>query len=184
MEAHYAHLAARWIGLLVRGGVAIAAGIAALFVSPAAAKGLLAVYLFVDGCLALSLAMRMGARRRARVFVAADGLADILVSLVLLFCAPSNLMLILVVAVWATATGILEIVAAIFLPRAPGFAWAIAIGGLVSCCVGIVAFDWTALAEMSLLYLFGTYAVITGILFLTCGVLLGRAFGDVFRSHG
>lgn len=165
----------RWSALLVRGAVSIAAGIAALLVSPGAAKVLLASYLVVDGFLTLALAARMDARRRARLLVGADGLADIGVGALLFFAVPSVVMLILIVAMWAIATGLLEIAASVFLPRLPGLAWTIAIVGLASCVVGILAFDWTNLAEIGLLYLFGTYAVVAGVLFLTVGVLLARA---------
>ena len=179
MEVSAVHPSARWISLVLRGAVAIGAGIAALLVAPGAAKTVLALYLAVDGVLTLSLAARMGTRRRARVLIAIDGVADLVVAAVLFLWVPSFVMLILVVAMWAIATGVLEIVASIFMPRVPALAWAVAVVGLISCCIGVVAFDWTDLAEIGLLYLFGAYAVIAGSLFLAVGVLLARAF---FRS--
>jgi uncharacterized membrane protein HdeD (DUF308 family) len=180
MEVSLAHLPGRWIALVLRGAVAIAAGIAALVVSAAAAKTVLALYLAVDGVLTLNLAAHMGTRRRARALIAIDGVADLAAAAVLFLWVPDFVLLILVVAMWAIATGLLEIVASIFMPRVPALAWTIAIVGLVSCLAGIVAFDWTGLAEIGLLYLFGAYAVIAGSLFLAVGVLLARAF----RSGG
>jgi uncharacterized membrane protein HdeD (DUF308 family) len=77
MEVSLAHLPGRWIALVLRGAVAIAAGIAALVVSAAAAKTVLALYLAVDGVLTLNLAAHMGTRRRARALIAIDGVADL-----------------------------------------------------------------------------------------------------------
>ena len=174
MEGRFSPAVARWVELVLRGAVAIAAGISALFISPAFAKLFFAVYLVVDGALALALAAGMAAGKRARLLIAADGIADILLAAFLLFWAPNIAVLIVVVGAWLIATGILEIAASVFLPRWPGLPQAIAIVGLVSCVFGVIAFDWTDLAEIGLLYVFGAYALIAGVLFLTVGVLIAR----------
>ena len=166
----------RIVPLITRGGVAIAAGIAALLVSPAAGTVLLASYFIVDGGLALSLAARMSERRRVRWLLRADGIADIVVAALLAVWAPNVAMMVLIVSIWAIGTGLLEIAVAIFLPRWPALAWTIAIVGLLSCVIGVVAVDWTDLAEIGLLYLFGSYAIVAGVLFITVGVLLAHAF--------
>ncbi len=166
----------RSLPLIVRGGVAIGAGIAALLVSATAGTILLSSYFVVDGFLTVALAARMPERRRVRWLLRADGIADIVVAVLLVVWAPNVAMLVLVVSIWAIGTGLLEIAVAIFLPRWPALAWAIGIIGLASCVIGVVAVDWTDLAEIGLLYLFGAYAIVAGVLFVAVGVLLAHAF--------
>ena len=62
-----------------------------------------------------------------------------------------------------------------FLPRIPSLAWTVALAGVTSCAIGIVALDWTDLAEIGLLYLFAAYALIVGVLFAIVCVLLLRS---------
>lgn len=166
----------RSLPLIVRGGVAIGAGIAALLVSATAGTILLSSYFVVDGFLTVALAARMPERRRVRWLLRADGIADIVVAVLLVVWAPNVAMLVLVVSIWAIGTGLLEIAVAIFLPRWPALAWVIGIIGLASCVIGVVAVDWTDLAEIGLLYLFGAYAIVAGVLFVAVGVLLAHAF--------
>jgi uncharacterized membrane protein HdeD (DUF308 family) len=61
------------------------------------------------------------------------------------------------------------------MPRVPALAWMIGAAGLLSCCVGIVALDWTDLSIAATLYVFGAYALIVGGLFVTFGFMLLRA---------
>jgi len=51
--------------------------------------------------------------------------------------------LIVIVSNWAIATGVLEIGAAVLMPRVPALAWMIGAVGLLSCVAGIAALDWT-----------------------------------------
>jgi len=160
--------------LVVRGAAAIAAGIAALLVPRLAAKTLLAAYLAFDGLLGFGLAARLRVRRRARLLIAFDAAVDLGVALLLFSWGPPGGVLVMIVAIWAMATGVMEIAAAIFLPRLPALAWTVALAGVTSCAVGVFALDWTDLAEIGLLYLFAAYALIVGILFAIVGVLLLR----------
>lgn len=169
-----AAIADHWYALALRGGVGIAAGIAALLAPVPATRILLIAYLVADGLFALTIAFRSGLPRRSRIFFAADGLADIVVALVLLIYVDRGPMMILVIAFWAIGTGIFEIAAAVLTPRMPGFAWTVAAIGLISLCAGIVLMDRTDFVIVSLLYLFGAYAVLTGVLFLALGVVLVR----------
>ena len=161
--------------LVVRGAAAIAAGIAALIAPRVAAKTLLAAYLAADGLLGLGLAARLRVRRRARLLFAVDGVLDVAVAILLFSWEPANGVLVMIVAIWAMATGAMEIAASIFLPRVPALAWTVALAGVASCAIGVVALDWTNLAEIGLLYLFAAYALIVGVLFAVVGLLLLRA---------
>ncbi len=165
----------RWYALILRGLVAVAAGIAAVTISAAVGKALLIGYLVLDGLLALTLAFTLSIPRRSRLLFGADGTVDAIVALALAFLAPTTATLVVIVSNWAIATGVLEIGAAVLMPRVPALAWMIGAAGLLSCCTGIVALDWTDLSIFGVLYVFGAYAVVVGGLFVTFGFMLLRA---------
>jgi uncharacterized membrane protein HdeD (DUF308 family) len=64
--------------------------------------------------------------------------------------------------------------AAILVPQYPLLPWGIALVGLISCCFGLVVFDWVDLAIVGVLYVFGVYAVLTALLVALFGFLLAR----------
>lgn len=169
------HVPWRWVVLVSRGVIAIAAGIAAIEISIVAAKELLAAYFFADGILTLVLAARLHVPRRSRALIAGDGVVDVVVGILLLAWAPGVPVLILIVSLWAIATGVLEFLAAVLIPRFPVLSWAIALVGAVSCAIGITMLDWTNVAEIGLLYFFASYTFIAGALFVAFGIVLARA---------
>lgn len=175
----------RWYALILRGLVAVAAGIAAVTISPVVGKALLIGYLVLDGLLALTLAFTLSIPRRSRLLFGADGTVDAIVALALVFLAPSTATLVVIVSNWAIATGVLEIGAAVLMPRVPALAWMIGAAGLLSCCAGIVALDWTDLSIFGVLYVFGAYALVVGGLFVTFGFMLLRAVrgAETARKH-
>jgi uncharacterized membrane protein HdeD (DUF308 family) len=179
MEVGGVRVSWRWMVLVLRGAVAIAAGIAAFAISVDAAKLLLACYFFLDGALTLVFAVRLHAAIWTRALIAVDGAIDLVVAVLLAAFVPSIALLILVVSLWAIATGILEVIAAVFVRRIPALSWGIALVGVASCAAGIVMLDWRNLAEIGLLYAFAAYALIAGILFVTLGIVLARAFHRV-----
>jgi uncharacterized membrane protein HdeD (DUF308 family) len=170
------HASWRWGLLVVRGLVGIAAGIAGFAISPQTGKVMLAAYFAADGLLALGFALRLHGPRAMRLLIAADGIVDLVVAVLLFAYAPGEKLLILIVSLWAIATGVLEFIAAVFVARIPALSWGIALIGIASCAVGIFLVDRTDLAEIGLLYFFAAYALIAGVLFLTAGVILLRAF--------
>jgi uncharacterized membrane protein HdeD (DUF308 family) len=180
MDIGGGHVSWRWLVIILRGAVAIAAGFAAFSISADAAKLLLACYFFVDGVLTIVFAARLQERLPTRLLIGFDGAVDLVVAVLLVAYAPSVALLILIVSLWAIATGILEVVAAVFARRIPALSWGIALVGVASCAAGIVLFDLTSLAEIGLLYAFAAYALVAGVLFLTLGIVLARAF---HRDH-
>jgi uncharacterized membrane protein HdeD (DUF308 family) len=165
----------RSAALLVRGAAAVASGILAFNAAPELAKLLLGAYLAADGLVSLALVPQLALRRSARLLFAVDGFADVLVAAILIVWVPPVALLILVVAIWTTVTGILELAASLMVPRLPGIAWTIALVGLLSCCVGAVVLDWTSLTEIALLYVLAAYAIVVSALLLAIGVLLAQA---------
>lgn len=168
----------RWYALMLRGAIAVAAGIAAVTISAAVGKALLVGYLVLDGLLAVTLAFTLSIPRRSRLLFGADGLVDAIVAVALIVWAPTTATLIVIVSNWAIATGVLEIGAAVLMPRVPALAWMIGAVGLLSCCAGIAVLDWTDLSIVGILYVFGAYALVVGGLFATFGFMLLRAVRD------
>ena len=165
----------RWVVFILRGALAIAAGIAAYTISIAAAKALFATYFVADGALALVLAWRLRVPLGSKLLLAADGVADFVVAAYFLIAVANVPVAIVALATWAIATGILELLAAAFIPRVPTLSWAIALVGMASCAVGVAIVDWTTLGEIGVLYLFAAYALLAGALFVTFGIVLARA---------
>jgi uncharacterized membrane protein HdeD (DUF308 family) len=144
-------------------------------ISAAVGKALLVGYLVLDGLLALTLAFTLSMPRRSRLLFGADGTVDAIVAAALVFLAPTTATLVVIVSNWAIATGVLEIGAAVLMPRLPGLAWMVGAVGLLSCCAGFVVLDRTDLSILGVLYVFGAYALVVGGLFVTFGVMLLRA---------
>jgi hypothetical protein len=184
MEVAGIHVSWRWVALVLRGLVAIAAGIAAFEVSTGAAKTLMAAYFAADGVLSLVLAVRLHVPFGSRLLVAADGLVGLVVAVLLFAYAPGVPLLILIVSLWAIATGVLEFIAAVFIPRISALSWGIALIGVASCAAGIVMLDWTNLAEIGLLYLFAAYAIVAGLLFIALGIVVARALRTARSRNG
>lgn len=164
----------RWYALILRGVVAVAAGIAAFTISAQVGKALLVGYLILDALLAVMLAFTMSMPRRSRLLFGADGTVDAIVAFALIVWAPTTTTLVIIVANWAIATGVLEVGAAILMPKVQGLAWMIGAAGLLSCVAGIVALDWTDLSIVGVLYVFAAYALVVGGLFVTFGIYLLR----------
>jgi uncharacterized membrane protein HdeD (DUF308 family) len=75
-----------------------------------------------------------------------------------------------IIAVWAVATGIVEIIAAINLRKILNREWLLFVGGIGSIALGALLFIFPNLGVAALILIIGIYAVLFGLL------LLGLAF--------
>ena len=92
----------------------------------------------------------------------------------LLWPAPTALVLVLVVGIWAVAAGLTEIFAAFGSGEIAGTrAWFI-LGGLVSIAFGVVLFAWPGLGAVTLALLFGIFAIVYGVSQIVTGIRLRR----------
>lgn len=165
----------RWLLLILNGVASVAVGIAAIEISVAFGRLVLGSYLAADAALALALAaFTPGDSARSRALFAADGLLSLVAAGMVFAWAPGSPAVVVVVAAWAIGTGVLEVMAAILVPQYPLLPWGIALVGLISCCFGLVVFDWVDLAIVGVLYVFGVYAVLTALLVALFGFLLAR----------
>jgi uncharacterized membrane protein HdeD (DUF308 family) len=173
-------LAKNWWLLLLRGIAAIIFGVLA-FVWPGLT--LLTLILFygafalVDGVLAIIAAITGGAPA-PRWWLAIVGLLGIAAGL-LTFLMPglSALVLLLFIAGWAIATGVLQIVGAVRLRKEIDNEWLLILTGVISVLFGIGMMLAPGAGALALVWVIGTYAVISGVL------LVALAFRLKKHSH-
>lgn len=173
-------LARDWWVLLLRGIIAILFGVLAWLqpgISLVALVLLFGAYALADGALGVWTAIA-GRKEQEHWWVwLLWGLIGIGVGL-LTFLAPgvTALALLFYIAIWAIATGALEIVAAIRLRKEIAGEWLLILAGLASIVFGVVLVAQPAAGALALLWLIAAYAVTFGILLVILAFRV-RAFG-------
>jgi uncharacterized membrane protein HdeD (DUF308 family) len=172
MQTIKGHLASilsrRWWLLLLRGLIAIAFGVVSWVqpgISLASLVLLFGAYSLADGVLNAWTALE-GRREHEHWWVLfLEGLLGIGVG-VLTFLAPAltALALLFYIAIWAIATGVLEIVAAIRLRKEIENEWMLIVAGLVSVVFGVLLMAQPAAGALALLWLIASYAIFFGVL--------------------
>lgn len=160
-----------WWLLLIRGVVAILFGIL-LWLQPEIS--LMAMLLFfgtfalIDGTLGIWTAIAGHKMHEHWWVLFLWGLIGIAVG-ILTFAVPgvTALALLFYIAIWAVATGALQIVAAIRLRKEITGEWLLFLGGLASLIFGILLMIQPTAGVLALLWLIGTYAIIFGILLVS-----------------
>jgi uncharacterized membrane protein HdeD (DUF308 family) len=161
--------------LIVRGILAATVGIMALAwpgVTVLALVIMFAVYAFIASGLE---AMRAFSSRTAGP-VAGHlllGLLDLAAGVIALaWPAPTALVLVLIVAIWAVITGLVEIGAAFRTGEAAGTRALFILGGLVSVAFGVVLLARPGIGAITLALLFGMFNLIYGTWTLVQGIEL------------
>jgi uncharacterized membrane protein HdeD (DUF308 family) len=170
-------LTSRSTWLILLGVLAIIVGILALAwpgVTILALVVLFAVYAFIAAGL-----------RAARAFASVSAgpvfghlllaLVDIAAGVVaLLWPAPTVLVLVLVVGVWAAVAGFTEVFAAFGSGETAGTRAVLILAGLVSVAFGVVLFAWPGPGAVTLALLFGIFAIVYGVSQIVTGIRLRR----------
>lgn len=161
-------LARNWWKLLVRGLVAISFGLM-LWLLPGISLALLVLFfgafVLVDGILGIWMAISGRKEYENWWELLLWGLVDIGIG-ILTFISPgaTAVALVIFIAVWAIATGVLQIVVAIRLRREIEGEWLLILGGLLSVVLGILFMVQPGTGALALVWLIGTYAFIFGLL--------------------
>jgi len=163
-------LSRRWWLLLLRGLAAIIFGVITWVmpgISLAALVLVFGAYCLADGILAVWTAVA-GAKEHEHWWVLLlEGLLGIGIG-ILTFLAPgiTALALLFYIAIWAIATGVLEIVAAVRLRREINNEWLLLLAGLASVVFGTLLAAFPGAGALSVLWLIGGYAIVFGVLLL------------------
>jgi len=179
-------LASKWHALFWRGAIAIAFAVTAFAWPIITLTGLVllfGLFALVDGALALSIAVREEPHSRWSWALLLEGITGIIAGALALFVPGVALgLLVGLVAIWAFATGALEIVAATALHRDGSTTSALVAGGAASILVAIVIVGWPSIGATAIAWVLGAYAMVFGVVLVALAVRL-RRLRDT-RSHG
>lgn len=169
IQAQLAHALSRhWWVLLVRGLAAIVFGVLALampLVSLTSLILLFGAYSLFDGIVGVWSALGTHREHDHWVALLLWGILGVVVGL-LTFLAPgvTALALLFYIAIWAIATGSLQIVTAIRLRKEIEGELLLVIAGLASVAFGVLLMAQPAAGALAVVMLIGTYAVLFGLL--------------------
>jgi len=166
-------LARYWWVLVLRGAMAILFGVLAFLwpgITLAALVLLVGAYFFVDGIFAIVLAFGGWRERDDRWLLLLEGLLGVGIG-VMTFLAPEITSggLLLFIAAWSLATGILKIAAAIRLRRRIEGEWWLALSGVASIAfAGIIMWNPVA-GALGLLWFIASFAIVFGAVLVVLG---------------
>jgi uncharacterized membrane protein HdeD (DUF308 family) len=171
-------LAANWWVLMARGLVAIAFGTFVSVlpgVSLAALVMLFGVYCFADGVLGIWTAITGRKEHQYWGVLLLGGLLGVGAG-IFTFAAPdvTAVVLLFCIALWAIATGIVQIVAALRLRKEIEGEWFLILGGIASVVIGLCLLANPGGSAISLLWLIGIYAIVFGILLVLLSLKLRK----------
>jgi len=176
-----------WWAPVASGVLSIILG-AAAFVWPSKTLEVLVLlfgaYAFLDGVIWLGFGLlAAGASERWWPFLV-NGILGIALG-VLTFSEPQAMAvaLVSVVGAWAILTGVLEIVAAIGFRQVISNEWLMGLGGALSIVFGILVLAQPNVGALTLVLLFGAYAILIGIAQVWLGLRL-RGLNQDLRGGG
>ena len=166
-------------GALVLGGIfAIIIGLVAVLwpdVTLQVLVVLLGVYAFVSGIFTVLVGGVWRPVWGVRWLMLLRGVLGIGIG-VLIFLRPetAELVLLYIIAVWAIVAGILEIAAALRLRRVISDEWTSIVGGVASVIFGVLLALWPKEGLMALVWIFGIFALVFGIMQLVLAYRVRR----------
>ncbi len=166
-----------WWIIVVRGVVAIAFGVLALFYPESTAKAIVIVFgiwALADGVMALVSIVTGGGR--AWGWLLLEGVLGIAAG-VIAFREPAITVfaLVLVIAFWSLMIGVLEISGALQLRQVPGSGWGwLLAAGIASLIFGILLIANPGIGAATVLVLIGIYAIVVGVFWLISAFMFRR----------
>jgi uncharacterized membrane protein HdeD (DUF308 family) len=150
-----------WRALVPRGIIAILFGLVAFLwpsITLSALVLLFGAYALLDGVLALAA----GTHRRAWMLLL-EGLLGVGIGLAAFFWTGfTTVVLVDLIALWAIATGLLELVAAVHLRREVPGELMLGMAGCASILLGVLMMAWPRLSAFVIVTLLGFYALFFG----------------------
>lgn len=175
-------LARNWWMFVLRGLIAIAFGVGTFFwpgITLAVLVLLYGAFSFADGVTNLALAAS-GPAGRCRWSHVGLGLLGVAVGVVTFFWPQiTTIALLYVIAAWALAHGVLEIVAAVELRKAIQGEWLLALSGLASIVFAILLIAFPGQGALVIVWWIGAGAILLGVILVALGLRLRSARGTV-----
>ena len=181
-------LAQNWWAVVLRGVCAVLFGLGA-FAWPGITLAVLVLlygaYALADGVLAVVAAL---AGRQPGGFpwgMLLAGLAAIAAGVVtFLWPGLTALLLLYLIAAWAIARGVFEIIAAIALRKEIEHEWLLAASGVLSVLLGIFLVLSPGAGALALLWAIGAFAIVAGVLMIALGFRLKGAKERLAQRRG
>lgn len=164
--------------LALRGVLALLFGVLALVwpgVTVLALALLFAAYAVVDGVGMVVSGLSRGDRGRRWSYVLAGVVGIVAGVLAALWPAVTALALVLLAGVWAIVTGVLEIVAAVWLRRELTGEWVLALLGALSVVAGVLILVRPDVGALALATVLGVYALLAGVVLLVAAWRVRKA---------
>jgi uncharacterized membrane protein HdeD (DUF308 family) len=183
-----AELARYWWLVALRGALAILFGILA-FIWPGLTVAVLVLlfgaYALVDGLFAIGgtiSAMRNHRRWWPLLVEAVLGIGIGVATF--LWPGVTALALLYLIAAWAIATGVFEIIAAIELRKAISGEWFLILAGVLSVVFGLLLIVFPGAGALAVIWLIAAYALVFGVLLLILGFRLRGLKKDLEEAAG
>jgi uncharacterized membrane protein HdeD (DUF308 family) len=161
-------LSLNWWVLLLRGVAAILFGVLALAmpgISLTSLVLLFGAYCLADGLMAAWTAIWHRRQRENGWLLLIGGMLGIAVGLVTIFQpVVTTLALLFYIAIWAVATGVVQLLTAIRLRQEIRNEWALVLAGIASLALGVLLMARPGPGALALLWLIASYAVVFGLL--------------------
>lgn len=170
-------LAQNWGLILLRGILAIVFGVLAFIWPGITLISLVLLYgafAFADGILAIAAAIRGGAPapRWWLLLIGVFGIAAGV--LTLLWPQITALVLLLFIAGWAIATGIMQIIGAFKLREEITDEWLLIASGVLSVAFGVLLAMWPKAGALAMVLVIGSFAIMYGILLVMFALRLRK----------
>jgi uncharacterized membrane protein HdeD (DUF308 family) len=163
-------LARNWWALALRGLFAILFGVLVFLAPITSLEALLlflAIYLVIDGIGNVITAFNNRERYNQWWVTLLEGVVSILAGIAaFLWPATAAIAILFLIAAWAIITGVLEIMAAIRLRKEIENEFWLGLAGLLSILFGVVLIVWPGAGVLTVLWLIGGYAIVSGIFIL------------------
>jgi uncharacterized membrane protein HdeD (DUF308 family) len=175
-------LSANWWAIALRGLVGILVGIFA-FLMPiptvTALVWLFGAYALLDGLFNLVSVLRKRTYGRPWWALLLSGVAGVGAG-VISFIWPgiTAIALVYLIAAWALVTGVLEIIAAVRLRKEIKGEWLLALSGVFSVALGVLLALFPGPGAVGLVWYFGAYAIVFGVLLVSLGFRLRTRYED------
>lgn len=175
-----AGLAKNWWLILLRGICAVIFGVLA-FVWPGVTLVTLVLlyglFALADGILSLLAAVTgdKGDSPAPRWWLAVVGLLGLAAGLITLFWpGMTALVLLIFIAAWAIASGLMQIVGAIRLRKEIDDEWLLIASGVLSVLFGIAMLAWPGAGALAMIFVISTFAILYGALLISFALRLRK----------